>query len=74
MDDQVSIAIKADLSYTYGPGIYTGMCEHDFFKIQSQIGQYRVDMKSLVESQLQFKVSKILQNIIFLNGHMYMVA
>jgi hypothetical protein len=73
-DDQKTIVIKADLSFAYGPGIYTDMCDNYFFKTFEQIAQYSFDVINLVETQLSFKVSKILQTFVFLNGHMYMVA
>jgi hypothetical protein len=38
MDDQKTIVVKADLSYTSGAGLYTDMCDNDLLKTQAQIG------------------------------------
>lgn len=70
LDDQKTWVFKADRSLAVGADI----CDSNFLDPTHTIGQYSVDLATLIQTKFSFKVRTFMPNPVFLNNEMYVIA
>ena len=71
MDDKKSVIVKADRSMTAADDPCT---TKKLLSDSTKLGQYKFDLVSLISTTLSFNVNSILDNWVFLNNNLYVVA